>query len=176
MSKPTPDAESHNGFVKSTKEIIDKVVKDVRSISHNLSPTTLSYYGLTTAVEEHCNIINQSGKLRAHLVDDTVSAIQQLNVSAATALYRVLEELLNNTIKHSEATETTIKFSELKNVLVVEYLDNGIGMEADMADKKGMGLQNIESRLNNINAAYEVITSPGKGFGLNIRYQFLQNS
>ncbi|RVU00153.1 hypothetical protein EOD41_14430 [Mucilaginibacter limnophilus] len=176
MSKPTPDALSHNNFVSSTKEIIDKVIKDVRSISHNLSPTTLNYYGLTTAVEEHCNIINQSGKLRAFLIDDTVSAISKLNVSSATAFYRVLEELLNNTIKHAEATETSIKFSEKEDTLILEYRDNGKGMEPNFTAKKGMGLQNIESRLNNINAGYEIITAPGKGFSLNISYQILRNT
>ncbi|RYD83816.1 MAG: hypothetical protein EOP54_32950 [Sphingobacteriales bacterium] len=64
MFKPadTKD-EQYIKFVSSSKSIIDKVVKDVRHISHNLSPATLGYYGLLVAIGEHCNIINQSGKL-----------------------------------------------------------------------------------------------------------------
>lgn len=171
MSKPTVDAEGHKAFVTSTKNIIDKVIKDVRSISHNLSPTTLTYYGLISAIEEHCNIINQAGKVQADLFDNTQTAISRLNITAATSLYRVLEELLNNTIKHSEATETNIVFSEENDILTIEYHDNGKGMIINDNRKKGMGLQNIESRLKHINAGHTIVTSAGNGFAITIWYK-----
>lgn len=171
MSKPTVDKQNHHEFISSTKQIIDKVIKDVRAISHNLSPTTLSYYGLTSAIEEHCNIINQSGTINAELVDNAGEAVKQLNLPVATAFYRVLEELLNNTIKHAQATKTSIIFTQNDNILGIEYKDNGKGVNLEAVSPTGMGMQNIESRLNNINARYSVVTAPGHGFGLNIQYQ-----
>ncbi|RYY37189.1 MAG: hypothetical protein EOP46_03620 [Sphingobacteriaceae bacterium] len=171
MSKPAVNDGAHREFILSTKQIIDKVIKDVRAISHNLSPTTLTYYGLTSAIEEHCNIINQSGKLNAYLVDNSEEAVKQLGLSVATAFYRVLEELLNNTIKHAQATKTSIIFTQNGDILGIEYKDNGKGMELNNTVPTGMGMQNIESRLNNINAKYNIVTAPGLGFGVKIEYQ-----
>jgi signal transduction histidine kinase len=174
MSKPTENERGHKAFITSTKNIIDKVIKDVRGISHNLSPTTLSYYGLVAAIEEHCNIINQSGKMEVKLENNAEITITSLNLSAATALYRVLEELLNNTIKHAGATTTMIGFDEQNELLLINYNDNGKGMVLNAADNKGMGMQNIESRLNNIGANYKINSGIGQGFNIEIQYKVKQ--
>ncbi|GAA4339816.1 hypothetical protein GCM10023149_50780 [Mucilaginibacter gynuensis] len=170
MFNPEDTATGHKDFISSTKNIIDKVIKDVRNISHNLSPTTLSYYGLVSAVEEHCNYINQSGKLCVTLVNDAAQLVEQVALPAATALYRVLEELLNNTIKHAGATETSVIFSQENDILLITYKDNGKGIDSSVLTSPGMGLQNIESRLSNIGAVYTIDTAAGKGFAIQIKY------
>lgn len=172
MFKPADASDQHyKNFIRSSKSTIDKVVKDVRNISHNLSPATLGYYGLAAAVNEHCGIINQSGKLKIEIINHAETQLEQLDIAAATALYRVLEELLNNTIKHSGASAAEIRFNSGPDYIKIEYGDNGKGLSAAVATiKKGMGLQNIESRLLNINASYVVDTKPGKGFHIRIDY------
>ncbi|AMR33641.1 hypothetical protein A0256_20510 [Mucilaginibacter sp. PAMC 26640] len=172
MFKPVDAADQHyKDFIKASKGTIDKVVKDVRNISHNLSPATLSYYGLTAAINEHCGIINQSGKLKIGLINDAETQMEHLDITAALALYRVLEELLNNTIKHAGASAAEIHFKAGPGTINIEYLDNGKGLSAAVDTmKKGMGLQNIESRLLNIQATYTVDTQPGKGFHIRINY------
>ncbi len=172
MFKPSsPDDENYLKFIGSSKSIIDKVVKDVRHISHNLSPATLGYYGLAAAVNEHTGIINQSGKLEINVDNNAPEQLAGLELSAATAIYRVLEELLNNTIKHSGASKANITFKAEDNVLLVDYSDNGKGLPQSAVNiKKGMGMQNIESRLMNINATYELEATPGKGFHISIKY------
>ncbi|MFD0793492.1 sensor histidine kinase [Mucilaginibacter litoreus] len=172
MFKPAMhDDKKYLEFSQSSKAIIDKIVKDVRNISHNLSPTTLRYYGLTAAVTEHCTIINQSGKLKITLDNQAENVVEQLALSTSTAFYRVLEELINNTIKHSGASAAAIAFTTNDNVLCVNYTDNGKGIPVDQVTlKKGMGMQNIESRLLNINATYSLVANTSNGFGIKIEY------
>jgi len=169
MFKPGDDVKAHQDFTQSTKTIIDKIVKDVRNISHNLSPSTLRYYGLAAAINEHCTIINQSGKLEIALVNNAEQALEKLPLQTSTALYRVLEELLNNTIKHSGASKANINLNMVNDMLHIDYADNGKGLTADVElVKKGMGMQNIESRLLNINATYLLEPYSGKGFHIKI--------
>ena len=175
MFKPVADDDgSYQSFATSSKGVIDKIVKDVRNISHNLSPTTLRYYGFVAAVTEHCTIINQSGKLEVTLINNADELLQKLELPAATALYRVLEELLNNTIKHSGASKAHIQFLVKGDALSIDYHDNGKGLQPG-AEKlvKGMGLQNIESRLLNINATFFTDPYSGKGFHTNISYPII---
>lgn len=171
MFKPAQKDQHYADFLRSSKTTIDKIVKDVRHISHNLSPATLGYYGLAAAINEHCDIINQSGKLQIDVVNDAEAALEQLNITVATALYRVLEELLNNTIKHSGASRAVIAFATSSQQITIDYGDNGKGLPVSAdTGRKGMGMQNIESRLLNINATFVLSTQPGQGFGININY------
>ncbi|MBL4674888.1 MAG: hypothetical protein JKY70_01570 [Mucilaginibacter sp.] len=175
MFKPTgPEDESFKEFTHSSKSIIDKIVKDVRNISHNLSPTTLRYYGLASAIMEHCGIINQSGKLAITFENEAEQELSAFDINTATALYRVFEELLNNTIKHSGASRASISIKKEGDDILFNYSDNGKGLlVSPEAFKKGMGMQNIESRLLNINATYVILPDESKGFGIEITYPIL---
>ena len=169
MFEPGP-ANSENGkYVGMSKDIIDKVIKDVRHISHNLSPPMLSYYGLAAAIEEKCSFINNSGQLEIVLVNEARQELQELDQITALAFYRVLEELVNNTIKHAGASQAIIKFSTEAGVILINYTDNGKGIKPGRSNK-GMGLQNIESRLAVVNATYH-IEEGSKGFNMTINYR-----
>jgi signal transduction histidine kinase len=167
MFKPVTSDNNYHEFIKSSKSIIDKMMTDVRHISHNLSPTALTYYGLGFAIEEQCDIINQSGKLNIDFDNRAAAILEKLPLPVSTALYRFLEELLNNTIKHANATQSVLNFVSNNDLLVIEYSDNGVGMDTKQINK-GIGLHNIESRLTVINATYTINTSPGKGFTIKI--------
>jgi signal transduction histidine kinase len=169
MFKPAAVDDMYHQFIDSSKGIIDKMMTDVRHISHNLSPVALTYYGLYYAIEEQCTIINQSERLDIDLTNNSGSFLEKLSLTVSTAFFRVLEELLTNTMKHAKATRSSISFTANDDNLVIEYTDNGKGMDTELA-KKGMGLQNIESRLTVINATYEIETAPGKGFAIKIKY------
>jgi signal transduction histidine kinase len=169
MFKPAAIDDVYHQFIDSSKGIIDKMMTDVRHISHNLSPVALTYYGLYHAIEEQCTIINQSEKLDISLTNNAGAFLEKLSLPVSTAFFRVLEELLTNTMKHAKATRSSISFTADEDRLIIEYVDNGKGIDAALA-KKGMGLQNIESRLTVINATYEIETAPGKGFAIKIKY------
>lgn len=174
MFKPASEEENNNKHVKLSKEIIDKVIRDVRYISHNLSPPALSYYGLAAAIEEKASFINNSGQLTITLINDAEELLKDISLPASVAIYRVLEELINNTIKHAGATQSIIKITTANNTVLITYSDNGKGMDAS-AIVVGMGMQNIESRLTVINADYVIETAVGEGFSVNINYPLSAN-
>lgn len=149
-------------FKESSKSIIDKVIQDVRHISHNLSPPGIELYGFMGAVEELCEFITQSGRVTVAINNQAGNLPDTLKQSTAIALYRVMEELLNNTIKHAEATQVSIDLAPIENGITIAYSDNGIGMPAGSEIKKGMGILNIESRLCIVGASY-IISAPGNG-------------
>jgi signal transduction histidine kinase len=111
--------------------------------------------------------------LEVTLINEADQLLQKIELPAATAIYRVLEELLNNTIKHSGASKANIHFSIKENALSIDYNDNGKGLQPG-AEKaiSGMGLQNIESRLLNINATFLTAPYSGKGFHTTIKLSY----
>ena len=174
MFKHGVEEDYNNKHVKLSKEIIDKVIRDVRYISHNLSPPALSYYGLAAAIEEKASFINNSGQLTISMVNDAEDVLKSISLPASVSIYRVLEELINNTIKHAGASQSIINIATADNALLINYSDNGKGMNAGSVIV-GMGMQNIESRLTVINASYIIDTAAGQGFRINIIYPLQPN-
>ena len=157
-------------FKIAGKKIIDKVIQDVRYISHNLSPAGIEVYGFMGALEELCEFISLAHRLQVDISDHTADSVpDQLNQTAAISLYRVMEELLNNTIKHAKASRVNIGFEAAEGFLLVSYSDNGRGIAAAVKDKRGMGLLNIESRLGIIGATFSIIALEDSGFNILIK-------
>lgn len=169
MFKPNTADDNYTRFIKSSKDIIDKMMNDVRHISHNLSPTALTYYGLAFAIEEQCTLISQSGRLFVNFTNNAAEVLPNIPLPVSTALYRVVEELLNNTIKHAKAKNANLIFKTENDVLTVNYDDDGIGADITQINN-GIGMHNIESRLSVINADYTIKTSRGNGFYIQINY------
>ena len=148
------------------KLLIDTIIRKVRAISHNLSPVNLELYGLAAAVEDLAEAFTLSGKLEINIQNEAEEMIQSIQPSTALSLFRVLEELLTNTIRHAEAKKVLISFARSNASLIILYKDDGKGM--DKACVKGLGLYTINNRLHSINANYDIITSPDKGFLIEI--------
>ena len=165
----TPD--NFKKFALNYKQSIDHIITDVRHISHNLSPPRLSLFGLNAALEDLADIIPRSG-LKLSLKNKATDVLAKLDITIATTLYRVFEELIHNTIKHAAASSITIDIAYADDTLTVIYKDDGIGLPLNNGNiqMKGMGMQNIESRLNMINAAYQLAEAGHKGFSINITY------
>jgi len=163
MPDPTP------AFKLQCKGIIDKAIADVRDIAHNLSPFTTGAYGLIEAIEDLCDPIHQSEKIAISLQYPENDALHRLPDTLALALYRVIAELIHNTIKHARAGEITLTFEINDHLLLIRYADNGIGIKKDIGNK-GMGMRNIASRLEMIQAAYTMDTAEGgRGFDMQIK-------
>ena len=148
--------------------MIDNIITNTRNISHDLSPLTGGAYGLIDALEDYCDQLNNSGKIEISLSFSSEEILSRLNLKHALAIYRVIRELINNTIKHAAAKHITIDFTERDDQLFLLYKDDGKGMEKNTINK-GMGMNNIESRLGMIGATYEINTAPGNGFEITIQ-------
>lgn len=150
----------------SCKLMIDRIITDVRNIAHNISPAVLNLYGLSEAVEELADRISQAGRLTVETDNQVADQLDKLPHSVMLSLYRVLEELLNNTIRHAEATSVQIAFSREPGKLVMTYADNGKGLPGEI--RKGMGLQNITNRLEVAGAAWQFGRPAQRGFSIRV--------
>lgn len=158
-----------NEFSFQSKTMIDAVIRNVREISHQLSPHITGQFGLYDSLHQLCDNVNAAGQIHVSLELHESTLPPGLPADAGMAIYRVMAELLNNTIKHAKATEVNISFTNTGNAVEISYADDGIGFNATTAgDSKGMGLQNMESRLNMIHAIWEIDQQENNGFGFNI--------
>ena len=135
--------------------MIDTTCEQVRTISHNLTPYTISQYGLSVALEQFCNKMNHAGVLIDYqwFGEDLV-----LPKNRQTSMYRIVQELVQNAIKHAKAKEILVYCNNLEEFLNITIEDDGIGFD-ESKQTKGIGLINIEKRVNYLNAKMEIESS-----------------
>jgi signal transduction histidine kinase len=124
-----------------------------------LSPHILKNFGLKTAIQKFCDKIQKSSKIN---IDINVGIDSRLAEEIEVTFYRVVIELLNNTVKHANASKTTIELAKYGNTIVLNYSDNGIGYKLDelLKKSKGMGLFNIKSRIESLNGELNFSSVP----------------
>ncbi len=171
LSKSATAADNNaSGSTSTSKPLIDNIINTVRNISHALSPPGLDLFGLEHTLHELCDTFNMSGQLHLSMENSSGASLDSIGKDRSLTLYRVIQELLSNTVKHANATAVHIFIiQEAKDMLSIVYEDNGKGMDAAAIKKSGMGMQNIESRLGMIKAPYEIESAPGKGFKIVIK-------
>lgn len=163
--------EQQEEVLTDAKELIDKMIVDVRHISHDLSPPGLAVFGLFTTIEAFVNLINNTGQIKISLVHENDLEEVELPEKTSLALFRVLTQLVDNTLKHANATEIEMLFGLQETNLSIVYQDNGKGFDMEVLNQRsGIGMQNIQSRLQMINAEYQIKTSVGNGFKVEINY------
>lgn len=149
------------------KTLIDKIVEDVRNISHNLSPPGLALFGFAEALEELKDVVSKGDDSFISITNHAEAASDKLVYPVALALVRILQELITNTLKHSSAKRIGISLFMEDELLAIHYTDDGVGYNLENKKaKKGMGMQNIESRLDIINATHTIQTAENKGFSM----------
>jgi signal transduction histidine kinase len=164
-SNGTPVSDT---FVKRSKELIDRVIVRTRQISHNLSPHIGGKFSFYDALHELCDTVTHSASLEIIRDFDEATLPASLQENVAVALYRVLAELINNTIRHARANCIRIVIT-IDRSIHIRYSDDGIGLaKASYTSSKGMGMQNIESRLNMIHASWQIEEDQSRGFAISI--------
>lgn len=131
---------------------VDTTSKEVREISYQMMPVTLRELGLVKAINE---LLNRSlSNKNIEFEFDAIGIENRLPEKIETTVYRICQELLNNTIKHSQATTVSMLLQLRNNSLQVTYEDNGIGFNATTV-KKGIGLNSLNSRVEMVNGKLE---------------------
>jgi len=148
-------------FVKSY-ELINSASEDVRRIAHNMMPEVLIRMGLVQAIQELCNSISAGKLLQVTLQHYGME--KRLNSSTEIMLFRIMQELLNNIMKHAKATEAIIQFNKEGSRLSVIVEDNGRGfMLQEKEDKNSAGLASVESRVTYLNGKLSIDSQTGVG-------------
>lgn len=173
MNKPNLTF-NRNEILMDIENLLDESIQNVRDISFRLSPHILKNFGLYEAIESFINKIKESTNI---IFDITLDNRHRFNEKFETVVYRILCECINNTIKHSKATKVTITMFCLKKNLFVEYIDNGIGFNvaSKLADHKGVGLMNMQSRVKSINGSIIIQSSKEKGTSIKLQLKIGNN-
>ncbi len=132
-------------LINKTMLLVDESCKEVRQVSHNMMPNALLRKGLINSIQEFINQIN-TGKLSINLQTDELR--KPLESHVETILYRVIQESVNNVVKHAQATQLDISINQDQTGVTVMVEDNGVGFNTSITrDTDGIGLQNIRSRI-----------------------------
>jgi two-component system, NarL family, sensor kinase len=161
----TPD--NAQAFERSM-EMLDSSIKEMRRVAHNMMPEALVKFGLDTALKDFCNDINNSGALKVTYqsigLDNAV--IEQ---TTAITIYRIVQELINNTMKHAVAKTAIVQVTKSNNLLSVTVEDDGKGFDtAILNQSKGIGWSNIQSRIEFLKGTLDVQSGKEKGTSVHI--------
>ena len=147
--------------VDNIMSLIDESCKEVRAVSHSMMPNALLKAGLASAVREFLNRID-SKVLEVNLYTEGLD--ERLDTTIETVLYRVIQECVNNVIKHSGASRLDISIIKDEDGLSATIEDNGKGFDtSDTSIRNGIGLKNIETRINYLKGEVNIDSSPGHG-------------
>ena len=137
--------------------LIDKTIEETRRLSYDLKPAELDEFGLISALERLCKTGENIGKLNIRL--DTESLPESMGRKFQTYIYRMIQEGLNNIIKHAKAQNAEIIFQTIDDVLTILIKDDGSGIQNDINDcSRHHGLKNIEDRANILGGETEIKT------------------
>lgn len=150
-------------------QLSEKIATGIRSLSHGLSPTTLRLFGLPEVLKELAENLEEANHLTVNLQTPDVLSATGISYETTLHLYRIIQELVTNTLKYADASIICISLSVTDNTLTLFYSDNGKGFEYN--NSRGNGMYNIESRLQVLRATYEFTSVPGKGVQMEINLQ-----
>jgi signal transduction histidine kinase len=156
----TPTTEIESVIVE-----LDHSVDELRRIARNMMPESLLYMGLRPALADLCKYMDTpSTSVKFQSFDLNTSYRQAILIG----VYRIVQELLNNAVKHSKATQIIVQCSESNNHLFLAVEDDGCGFDVTKVVVKGLGLKNIANRVALLHGKLETVSSPGQGTTVNI--------
>ncbi|ATP56924.1 hypothetical protein CPT03_10750 [Pedobacter ginsengisoli] len=158
----TPD--NAHAFERSI-DMLDSSIQEMRRVAHNMMPEILVKYGLDTALKEFCAEVDRSSVL--HVNYQSVGMLEaDITQTTSVTIYRIIQELLNNAIKHANAKNVLVQVhqSEQEKLLAVTVEDDGNGFDTSLLKQaNGMGWSNIQNRVEFLKGKIDVQSGPGKG-------------
>jgi signal transduction histidine kinase len=163
--------EASREIVENTELVINEAIKSLKEISDNLSPHVLNNFGLVRALSNFSNKINITKTIRINLVSNLKD--ERFDSNVEVVLYRVVCELINNTIKHAEAKKIDLSLTKDGDYLTIIYQDDGKGFDVakviEQPVTSGMGFSNIYSRINSLKGEINIESEHKKGTWVTIK-------
>lgn len=161
LSRNASDAAKTEELVKESLTMVDESIQTVRGIAHDLMPPTLVKLGFDKGIAELCRQINASGQVKVSATVDTND--RRLPARSELQLYRAVREVINNILKHSQASAIDVTVRGTGESLSVRIHHNGIGISNEAATQlaqsdKGVGLKSIQSRVQLVNGTIQYLT------------------
>jgi len=150
--------------------LLDTSISELRRIAHNLMPETLNHYGLKTALEDFCSQVSPAGlpKIIMQFFGKEIRYTKELELT----VYRIIQELVNNSLKHSGADRIDIQLFSEPDRVSAQVADNGKGFDSTAVEKegRGKGLQNIRDRVTALNGKFDLRSRPGEGSDIAVEF------
>lgn len=159
-----PQGPRHEDF-QNISAMLDHASQEIRTIAHNLFPDLLQMHSLDGAISNFCQRIRKSG---LNVEYYSLGTIPDLPIHLKLVLYRAVQELLNNVMKHSKADHVLVQLSHQKGMLVLIVEDNGVGF--DQREGSGIGLHSLQDKIRKMEGTIAIESQPGKGATIHIEF------
>lgn len=149
--------------LQSLEELTDQAIRSSREISNNIMPSMLQDFGLALAIKEFCSYINNTQSLQIEV--DTDQYQDGVIGMEETILFQAVKELVNNTLKHSQAQHASVFLEKNEHQINLLYRDDGVGFvpETKLEERSGLGLNSIVSKVNSLQGHCMLKSAPGEG-------------
>ncbi|RYZ59458.1 MAG: tetratricopeptide repeat protein [Chitinophagaceae bacterium] len=146
---------------RQAMELLNEASHEVRKTAHNLMPEVLNRYGLDEALRRYCSTISNENRLKVEY--DFLGRPTRFVSSFELSVYRIVQELLTNVIKHSKASEAVVQVSQQDDCLFLTVEDNGVGIPFDNTGENGMGLHSLRARVEAMDGKFDLSTNGQSG-------------
>ena len=167
-SIPTASELNEAEGYRQGMRLLNEATHEIRKTSHNLMPEVLLQHGLDEALRRYCNSINNSKAVQIEY--DSWGEIDRFTDSFELSVYRIVQELVNNIIKHSRATEAMVQLTQQNDLLSISIEDNGVGFSSENS-AEGMGLRSLQSRIKAMNGKMEMQASAKTGVSAYLEFE-----
>ncbi|KIQ14098.1 histidine kinase [Flavobacterium sp. MEB061] len=154
--------------IEITENIIaltTKALENSRKIAHNLLPPVFEKFGLNAGVEELCEEFESSKAVKVYYKNEI--DFDENEIDRHLHVFRILQELMNNSLRHGKATEIWIAFKIIDEINTCNYEDNGIGFDSqNIENQKGLGMKNIDSRISFLNGTIKINSEINHGIAV----------
>lgn len=156
-----PGTQKNNAIIDKAEQYIDEAMRKMRSISYNIMPQVLQRRGLSDALTELLEMFIEGTSIKINYKCSVGAVDKQTRIH----IYRIVQEILNNIIKHAEATQVDFRIWDEGSKIYLSVKDNGKGFDSNavIKNKSGDGLHNIMARLDVLNAKIYLSTRPSAG-------------
>ena len=169
----TPD--NAQAFERSM-DMLDSSIKEMRRVAHNMMPEALVKFGLDTALKDFCTDINNSGALQVSYQSINIDNLK-IDQTTAITIYRIVQELINNTMKHAAAKTAIVQVTKSGSQLSVTVEDDGNGFDTEILNRSGgIGWSNIKNRLEFLKGNLDVQSTKEKGTSIHIEVNIQDNN
>ncbi|WP_214225062.1 sensor histidine kinase [Pedobacter sp. B4-66] len=160
IDKLSGNAENASTLLASTRKLTDECIQEIRNIIHNVLPAVLIDFGLADGLKDLCNYVQQNTGIEVNYSQNLNGA--RFKPEIEITLYRMIQELFGNAIKHAQASVIDISLSKEAELIHVNFKDNGIGFNKESIIH-GFGLKNLQSRSQLIKADIKIHSIIEKG-------------
>lgn len=164
----TNNPDQFVGSHRYTEQLLTDAINESRRISHELMPTVLAEFGLKAAIHDICGLLQEGVRFKCQVLLYNVKLDHYLEL----AVFRTVQELMINVLKHASATQATVQVKARNGVVHIEVQDDGKGIIINKQNKPGIGLSSIRSKAELLKGSVEIWSEPGQGTKIDVRFPY----